>query len=299
MAYVLTPQEDALAGVARVIDEQVLRVREASEHAAADPAEFVRKGRVRGKRIRAVLRMARPAMAGRDYRRLNEWWRDTSRIVSGARDRAARVEALEAVGAAVGGTVPEAAVEAVRNAFLAEAGRDGSRGALRRFVKRIRSTPETPAFKSAEEPVAFLIAGAAKTYGAARQAMRAALEAEEIEAFHDWRKQAKYHGLQMRLLRRLRPAAAQRVEATRHLALYLGAVQDIAVVIEGIDVLAPDGVLDGASHDDLALLGEVLTARQEVLIERALEAGEQLFDLRRSEFRERLSGKRRDEVAGA
>ena len=64
--------------------------------------------------------------------------------------------------------------------------------------------------------------------------MRDALEHEAPELLHEWRKQAKYHALQARLMRQQFPDALdKRVAGVRDLAELLGEVQDIEVVVAG------------------------------------------------------------------
>jgi hypothetical protein len=107
-----------------------------------------------------------------------------------------------------------------------------------------------------------------ETYREARRAMSAALRKRNPLLLHEWRKQTKYHALQTRLMRMLFPEALQdRTGATRELAELLGTVQDIQVVLDGVNEWgdAPEGLV------------EALKARRKLLIGEAERKGKKLF----------------------
>jgi hypothetical protein len=106
------------------------------------------------------------------------------------------------------------------------------------------------------------------TYRLGRLSMKTALEDEEPELLHEWRKQAKYHALHARLLRLTFPDMLdQRVAAVRDLAGLLGEAQDIEVVIGGTKGWreAPRGFRD------------VLEARRKAMVTGARATGAALF----------------------
>ena len=95
MSFVLAPHESPGEGLSRVIREQVHKLSAECAEAGQEQAAFAHKARVRCKRVRAALRLAKPLMGAKAYRRENRWWRDQARLLSELRDAGARIEALD------------------------------------------------------------------------------------------------------------------------------------------------------------------------------------------------------------
>ncbi len=271
MSYVLEPDEALGRGIARIIAGQVGKLREAcAENAGGDG--FVHRARVRCKRIRAALRLARPLMAEKDYARENAFWRDAGRELSSLRDLSARVEALDALRPLLDQEAGAAGVKRLETRFRAE--RDGvkteSAGTSPIFIFCDRVAQATADLEREIEPgdAEALVRALGRGYAAARRQMKAALRKGTPEAFHDWRKQAKYHALHVRLSRKVFPVLEDRVKAARDLGEHLGAVQDIEVVLQG---LSPRAVR----------LRRALEARRAMMMGDAFQAGEDLFGVRR------------------
>jgi CHAD domain-containing protein len=277
VSYTLEINETPGAGLQRVIAEQARKLRREAPIGNSDPAAFVHKARVRCKRIRAALRLARPLMSAKAFRRENHWWRDTGRGLSDLRDMSARVEALDAMATFLRANVGVAPVANLHERFAEQ------HAAYARKYEAVRE---------GEHPVAVFCAAVAgrhahelsiqdgtfddiaatmgDSYGAARTAMKAAFADGSAPAFHEWRKRAKLHALQLRLMRRLPGAAlGDRMDQTRDLSEMLGAVQDISILM-----LALRGKEEAA-------IGELLGARMNELTGMAGAAGAHLFGLKR------------------
>src|SRR5262249_15564990 len=158
-------------------------------------AAFAHKARVRCKRIRAALRLAKPMMGAKAFRRDNRWWRDQARLLSELRDAGARVEALDTL----------------RPFLASRIGADTTRRLEERFQKSRANVDAPPAITAfiagldarADQLIPVLEKGTrenlaealGETYRMARRTMAHALEHEDAELLHEWRKQAKYHAL--------------------------------------------------------------------------------------------------------
>jgi hypothetical protein len=260
------------------------------DNAKDDAAAFAHKSRVRIKKIRAALRLAKSTLGGKAWRTENRWWRDAARKLSDLRDAGARLEALDSLRPFLIARIGSAMTRKLRERFEKEQRAANAKEAIRAFRKHLdkrdgRLIPRLPAGKRGD--VAEMLA---EGYRASRRAMKTALESGDPELLHEWRKQAKSHALQARLVRQKFPAALEeRHIAARDLAELLGAVQDIEVVFEGVSDWqeAPENLADA------------LQARRSELIEEARAAGEALFGAKTKAWTKVLASRKRRKAAPA
>jgi hypothetical protein len=263
-------------GIVRVIGEQAEKLVKECKTAREDPAAFAHKARVRCKKIRAALRLAEPLMREKAYARENKWWRDSARELSGLRDVAARIEALEALRPFLTARIGPAMMRRLGDRFERERRATDAGPAVKAFCQRVakREGKLTPRLETGGREA---MAGAlGETYREARRAMKAALKKRDPLLLHEWRKQTKYHALQTRLMRMIFPEVLQaRTGTARELAELLGTVQDIEVVLEGTQgwADAPEGFNDA------------LEERRKGLIDDAEKAGRKLFSASTKEWR--------------
>lgn len=268
MSFVLAPHETPGAGLSRVIQEQVAKLSIECLDASQDMSAFAHKARVRCKRVRAALRLAKPMMGAKAYRKENTWWRDQARLLSDLRDASARIEALETLRPFLAARIGSAMTRKLGEWFEHERKTIEAKEAVAQFVEAMNKRsetliPELPAGNRED-----MMEALGETYRLARSAMKDALKHEEPELLHEWRKQAKYHTLHARLMRMHFPDVLdQRVAGVRDLAGLLGEVQDIEVVAEGAKNWseAPKGFAD------------VLEARRKALVTGARATGAALF----------------------
>lgn len=268
MAFVLAPSETPGAGLERVIAEQVAKLSaeciDAGEYASA----FAHKARVRAKRVRAALRLARPLMGGKTFRHENKWWRDAGRLLSELRDAGARLEALETLRPVLVARIGTAMTRKLTERFESEKHEIDAATAIAKFRKMLdeRRDDLAPKLDAGDRGAAIEAMG--DTYREARRTMAVALETEDPLLLHEWRKQAKYHALQARLMRLTFPEVLDgRVADVRALAERLGEVQDIEIVAEGAKSWA----------EAPANFSGVLAMRRKLLVGEARGAGEKLF----------------------
>jgi CHAD domain-containing protein len=268
MSFVLAPNETPGEGLSRVIREQAGKLAAECAEADQDTAAFAHKARVRCKRIRAALRLAKPLMKGKSFARENRWWRDQARLLSELRDAGARIEALDTLRPFLATRIGSEATRRLEERFQRTRKAVEAEGSIATFIGQLdaRADDLVPALERGAR--SDLAAALGETYRLARKAMGDALEHEDAELLHEWRKQAKYHALQARLMRQQFPDALdRRVAGVRDLAELLGEVQDIEVVRAGAK---------GWRERPVGFF-EVLEARRKSLVTGARATGAALF----------------------
>lgn len=224
------PVEDALR---RIAFEQIAKAR--SDLEDDDPRRAVHEVRKRCKKLRALLRLVRPAMEG-TYQRENAHLRDAARELSDLRDATSLIESFDALMKRFEEEIDPDAYAWVREALLE---RRAKREAIQDVGSRLEEMDE--ALKETRERVddwsldgdggAAAVRGAGRTYGRARKAMHRALEEPTDENLHAWRKRVKYHRYHVRLLAPLwEPVAPALRESAHLLSDRLGDHHDLAVL---------------------------------------------------------------------
>ncbi|WP_051222382.1 CHAD domain-containing protein [Conexibacter woesei] len=275
----------------RPLDDDIRAVAAARlEHAAdglgdasADRGAAIHGARKDIKKTRALLRLARPGLKDKAYRRENDALRDTGRSLSAARDAQVLLETLDGLRERAAGQVPEAAFDGVR-AVVAERGAAAAQdaapdvaGAVERLGAAAARAERWP-LRIGDGDVASAIATA---YARGRAAMRQAERSGEAEDFHQWRKRVKDLWYHQRLLKdtfpELLPAQAK---ATKELSELLGDDHDLAVLRE---LLCSDPALA------LPALLDVIDERRAALQADAFRLGHRLYAERPKAFRRRFT----------
>lgn len=285
MSYALQAGETPGEGLARVIREQAAKLDAECARAMDRPERFVHGARVRAKKVRAALRMARPLMAAHDYKRENQWWRDAARGISEARDHNARLEALNALAGFLEAEVGVAATKRLRARFLRDRAtfvrEKGAAEAIDAFRAALKERGTgAPRIEHGDREAAVKAYG--QSYRDARRRMKEAFSGGSADALHEWRKAVKRHALQTRLVRGLFAAVSggldERMEATGELAALLGDLQDLEILVQALD------------KDEDAAAISVLEGRRVVMTDSAQASGRLLFGEKRRRWAETLRG---------
>lgn len=232
MAYRFKLDEPFDKGFRRIAREQLDRtIAELTDgHVAPSGIHESRKAL---KRLRALLRLAAPAIGDKAFARRNRALRRIARLLSGSRDTAVIAETLDGL---VATTQPgAAALDAARDLLnTPDAGRavtldaDIAETARVLLLKEARQFVHLP-FKG--KTFAAVHGGLEHSYREARKTLRAAYKTPSDDGFHELRKTVQWHWRHMTLLSRAWPDAfATRVSAARELSQILGDDHDLAML---------------------------------------------------------------------
>lgn len=283
MVYRFKLDEDIGDGFIRIGLEQIGKARRGLEE-AADPALAVHETRKGLKRIRALLRLARPGLKESVFRRENARCRDIAALLAGARDAHVLMETADMLDQRRAHGFEKAAIAALREALASQtngAGESSGRlktthaiaglGAARKAFKKIEVT---------KARFATLAEGLETSYRMARRAFGEAYATKDDEAFHEWRKGAQWHWRHMGLLSRGWPDMMEaRAAEARQLSQILGEDHDLFVLA------AEARAHLGEKHT--RAIDRLRRARQDELRTAAFTRGQRLFAEKPRQLRRR------------
>jgi hypothetical protein len=286
MTYRFKLQEPIADGLRRIGLEQ-LDIAAAKLAGKDDAATAIHDARRCLKRLRALLRLVRPGLAGTTYRREAERLAGIGRMLAGVRDRHVMQQTLGRLEARFG-TLPDGRADHLRK-LLAQgrtakgrAGQDARRQALSRLEQARRLFHGKAVGAIELEHVA---EGLETTYRKARKAFRHAYQEPTDEAFHAFRKQVQQHWRHMSLVSRAWPEAlSARASEARELSRLLGEDHDLAVLLAFAGTQADKRLEPG----DLEALVALCRTCQGELRAEVRPRAERLFAERPDDLKERL-----------
>lgn len=235
MAYQFTARESVAAGVTRIVCSQIDTAIEALADHARDPHQRVHDVRKHFKKIRAVLRLVRPAL-GTAYASENSWYRDAARRLSPVRDAEALLEAFGRLEARFRLEVDVTMVEPVRTFLHLRREHIARRqvdllphmNALADQLAAARS--RVAAWPDLYDDFSTLAPGLRKTYRQGRRRYASIDVYPTPMQYHEWRKATKALWYQCRLLSGIwEPVMNAHVQALDDLSTRLGDLHDLDV----------------------------------------------------------------------
>lgn len=239
----------------------------------ADAHEQVHEARTSVKKIRGLLRLARPAL-GKTYATENRKLRDLADRLSALRDAEVLVKTFDGLFDHFEGQLGEEhgpVLRRVRTRLITRLRGveqrmdlpERLREAARSFKKvRKRARRWTPARGKRDGGWGALAGGLEETYARARLAGKHAYRSGRGEDFHDWRKAVKYHGYHLRYLGDLFPAEIDaRLAEVDALGDLLGREHDLTVFAETL--VSEPRCFDNKADRDL-ILGLVERRRKQL-----------------------------------
>jgi len=262
MAYRFKLKEPFDEGFRRIAEDQIARA-ERQVADCADPAVGIHETRKSIKRLRALLRLVRPALGEDVFRAENTALRDIGQRLSGARDTHVMQATLAKLDARFGKSGADW-LPAVRKAIGPARNGNGAGVALVDSDTTISDLHAVGArlalAKLKGSGFAVIGAGLEKSYRRACRLYEGAYATPSDEAFHDWRKSAQLHWRHMSLLSNAwSDYFNARVAAAKALSQILGDDHDLAILIAAIERAAEassEPGLDAAISQARALQAE-------------------------------------------
>jgi CHAD domain-containing protein len=208
MSFCLTAEEMVADGIKRIVNEEINQALREIDNPRLKRSEAIHEVRKHCKKIRGVLRLARPQFE-ETYQFENIWFRDTANGLAELRDAEAIIETYDGLLDKFSDQIDRRAFAPVRRALALRRKKIFEEGGeLNQKLKKLRSRMDRAAGRVRDWKINLrefdgVEAGLVATYRRARKTMMTAYNAPTAENFHEWRKQAKYHDYHMRLLREL------------------------------------------------------------------------------------------------
>lgn len=249
MAYRIRGKDKTVGNaLRRIADEQVGKAIASIDR--APPAEAVHDVRKRCKKLRALIRMVRPAFP--PYTAENTAFRDMARQVSSARDAKVMQDTYDLLTRHYAAQIDRRALSSIRRRFTLQrksqesgAGSETGLGGVRQGLLEARTRIGQWSLEA--EGWEAIGPGLARTVGRARDAADLAYAEPSPAAFHELRKLLKYHWHHTRLLENIWPEMMQpRSQQLGKLTEMLGIHHDLGVFEER---LSGDPMLYGRPDD--------------------------------------------------
>jgi CHAD domain-containing protein len=254
MTFHLLQQEDISDGLRRIADEQIGIAIEHIDDSAMPLPMKVHSLRKRCKKMRGLLRLAKPLM-GEALEVEEQRFREAANHVAANRDADVYAKTIESLT----GCTAEARMP---HSLISPAAMEASREILAGCLRDVENWPlELHGFVD-------IGPGFAHTYRKCIDAWEDALRDPRDDKYHRLRKWVKYHWYQIRILERLNSRELrQRRKRLRKLQLDLGDAHDLFVL---------QSILASAANPDMQLLELAITRKHE-LYASALKQGHKIF----------------------
>ncbi|HEY9058744.1 MAG TPA: CHAD domain-containing protein [Aurantimonas sp.] len=282
MAFRIDPGQAFDAEFRRIAGEQLRKAGRELGDDGGDPHAAIHAARKRLKKLRGLLRLVRDADAG-FYAEENARFRDIARALSGVRDAAAQIEALDALEARFAGDVATKAFAAIRarlterrdTAAASEAETGIAIETALTSLGEARLRLDGFVIRRPDRNGAALAAkGFGRTYERARRALKRAETRRDAESLHELRKRVKYHWMHLRLLSPTWPEAFAPLRQTaKTIADDLGLDHDYAV----FRAEAAEAPADFGASSELSVVLALMDRRQSELRRAALDAARRLL----------------------
>jgi CHAD domain-containing protein len=289
MAWQFEPGEALPDAFRRVAREEIAKIRADLTSCERDRNKAIHQARRRFKRLRALLRLAKPSL-GAEFAVANRRWRDAGRTLSAKRDAAVLAASFDAMVERCHDMLPKAELNRLRaylrnRAPAGEAGDKDDDAPLQEVLGVLDAAEDDFVCLVWPNRTKELSRGLRQSQARLRKSWKAARDGADPHAMHEWRKRLKDQMAQLGLFRKVAPDDLKaRRKDQKQLAEVLGEERDLLLLCEGLDGPVPRGT---QRMRDL-LLEEIAVRRQELRAE-ALRSGGELSSQNAKRFAEELA----------
>lgn len=272
----LKRKEAEAEGIRRVAHGRAGDAVERLRDSDADPVEAVHESRKDLKKLRATLRLVRPALGEEVYERENARFRAAGRELSDVRDAQVRADTLDALAERFADDPPQGGWWTVRALVVGDDEVDESELAAVRDRVAVQIEQGNVAIDEwplGEDGFELLRPGLKRAYSRGRKTLRDARDDPADEPLHEWRKRSKDLWYHLRLVSCAWPEVLKATADEAHeLSDRLGDDHDLVVLTAYLENEAPALTSDQREH----LRGQIQARRAELQGE-AFAYGERLF----------------------
>jgi CHAD domain-containing protein len=287
MTYRFKLKEVVSTGVSRIGMEQI-DIAEARLASRDDIPTAIHDARRCLKRLRALLRLIRPALAESTYRREANRIAGIGKLLADARDQHVMQQTLAKIATRFD-TFPKSVGAKLSKLMANGSGTRSARAGAQERRQALDGLAHARKFFAGMQrrPITFdhLSAGVERSYRRARRNFRDAYESPSDEAFHEWRKTVQQHWRHMQLISRAWPdVLGARAGEAKELSRLLGDDHDMGVLL----AFARDRGKAVLSEEELATLATTGRSIQDELRKLAKPRGTRLFAAPGGDLREQM-----------
>jgi CHAD domain-containing protein len=273
MTWRFEPGEGLRKAFRRVSAEEIGNVRAGLRGPEADRDKAIHEARQGFKRLRALVRLAKPPL-GSDFAAENRRWRDAGRLLSGSRDTTVLLQCFDRLAGDGGAGLPAASARRLRSRIAATGARNGANDIeekLRQVLVLLDDAEASVAELEWPNSKRALLHGFHRAQKRLRRDWKEACGDPQPEALHSWRKRVKDQAAQLRLFRRIMPPAFRgRIADEKEAAELLGNEHDLWLLSRCLRSFRLSADLAGLRD---GLLDEI-ERRRSALREKAFRKGE-------------------------
>jgi CHAD domain-containing protein len=274
----------------RVAGDEIARIRDSLTSGDIDRAQAIHQARRSFKRLRALLRLARPSLAS-FFSKADRRWRDAGRLLASSRDATVLLETFDRVVEDCGAGLPPGEAAALRQRIAATVAPD-EEAEVARHVDQVVGTLHAAADEAGALPwpasKAELCRGLKDSQAHLKRSWKAARNDPKPQKLHEWRKRVKDYTAQISLVRMALPHDLKVCRSdSKEFAEILGEEHDLSMLRAKLKAVRDTADLRRVRD----LLVKATDARRTKLCRAAFEKGKDLSSRRPKRFAEEIAAR--------